>query len=136
MVAGPLDRAGRKEAVERWQEEWRRGGPTRAFAVREVRTGAFIGGCEIRLGEAGVAAMSYWVIASQRRRGYATRAVRLASDYAFEELDLRLLELHIAADNAGSRGVARRAGFHHDPDAQPNLGRLANDEVLYSRVNI
>ena len=130
--ARSTDQEGRA-AVERWQHEWRTGGSTRAFAVREVRTGTFVGGCEIRLGEAGVAAMSYWTFPAHRRRGYATRSVRLAVNYAFEELGVQLLELHIAADNAGSRGVARRAGFTHDSEARPKVGKLSNDEILYSR---
>ncbi len=123
-----------RAAVERWQDEWRQGGPTRAFAIREARSGAYVGGCEIRLGEAGAAAMSYWLVRGRRRHGYASRAVRLASDYAFDELGVTLLELHIAADNAGSRGVARRAGFEHHAEPRPEVGQLAADEVLYARA--
>ena len=122
-----------RTAVERWRHQWRADGSTRAFAVREARNGAFVGGCEIRLGEAGVAEMSYWVVAAFRRRGYATRAARLASEYAFDELGVGLLELHIAADNTGSRGVARGAGFSHDPTGRPRVGDLSEEDVLYSR---
>ena len=121
-----------RAAIERWQEQWRTDGSTRAFAVRENATGTFIGGCEIRISEAGVAAMSYWIFAFARRRGYATRAVALACDYAVARLEIKLIELHIAADNTASRGVARHAGFYQDPGPARH-GELAADEVLYSR---
>ena len=121
-----------RAAIERWQQQWRTGGPTLAFAAREPATGRLVGGCEIRLGEDGVAAMSYWVFPFHRRRGYATRAVRLASDYACKDLAANLIELHIGATNTASRGVARRAGFAEDPGPARH-GPLAPDEVLYSR---
>ena len=121
-----------RAAIDRWRQQWRTCGPTRAFAAREAATGTLIGGCEIRLGQHGIAAMSYWVFRDFRRRGYATRAVRLASDYAFAELGVNLLEVHIAATNTGSRGVARRAGFEDDPGPARH-GALAADEVLYTR---
>lgn len=97
-----------RAAIERWREEWRSGGPTRAFALRVE--GVLAGGCELRLRDGG-AEMSYYVFPPFRRRGLATRAVRLACDYAFEELSLAWLELHVEPDNAASLGVARKAGF-------------------------
>ncbi len=96
-------------AIERWEEQWRTSGATRAFAARECVTSTLVGGCEIRLGDDRVAAMSYWVFPFARRRGYATRALALACRYAFSELEVRLIELHIAAGNTASREVARRA---------------------------
>ena len=68
-----------RAAIERWQQQWHAGGQTRAFAAREAATRRLVGGCEIRLGEDGIAAMSYWTLPCHRRRGYATRAVRLAT---------------------------------------------------------
>lgn len=121
-----------RAAIERWEQQWRARGSTRAFATREHASGTLVGGCEIRLAEHGVAAMSYWVFASHRRRGYATRALRLACDFAFAELGVRHLELHIAATNTASRRVAQRAGFGEDP-GPARLGAPAPDEVLYSR---
>jgi RimJ/RimL family protein N-acetyltransferase len=122
-----------RAAIERWQEQWRTGGPTRAFAVREAATGRLVGGCEVRLGERGVATMSYWVFPLFRGRGYATRAVGLVCDYAFSELAVRLIELHVAADNSASRGVARRAGFVERP-GPARQGELGAGEVLYVRT--
>jgi len=119
-------------AIERWQEQWRTGGATRAFALRDAATGKLLGGCELRLGGDGVAAMSYWVFPFARRHGYASRAVRLACRYAFAELDVKRIELHVAVDNAASRGVARSAGFDEHP-GPAKQGQLGPDEVLYVR---
>lgn len=121
-----------RAAVRRWQQHWRSSGSTRAFAVRERAAGTLVGSCELRLGEGGVAAMSYSVFAVARRRGYATRAVALACGYAFTELKSELIELHVAADNTASRGVARRAGFVEDPGPARH-GELGADELLYVR---
>lgn len=120
-------------AVERWQHQWRTSGSVRTFAVREAATSVLVGGCEIRIGEHGDAAMSYWVFSTHRRRGFASRAVRLASGYAFAELGVTRLELHVAADNLASRGVARRAGFGEGA-GPARCGPIVDGEVLYSRV--
>jgi RimJ/RimL family protein N-acetyltransferase len=61
--------------------------------------------------EAGVGEIGYWVAASARGRGLATRAVRLAAGWAATELGLRTLEIVVHEDNAASQGVARAAGF-------------------------
>lgn len=122
-----------RTAVERWQHQWRTGGSVRSFAVREAPTSVLVGGCEIRLGEHGNAAMSYWVFPHHRRRGFASRAVRLASDFALAELGVKRLELHIAADNLASRGVARRIGIGESA-GPARCGPILDGEVLYSRV--
>lgn len=103
-----------RAAVLRWRREWKSGGTTRAFATRDAATGELVGGCELRLVERGVAHLSYWTFPAHRRRGLAGRAVRLAAQYAFTELGVERLEIHVAPDNPASRGVARRAGFVED----------------------
>jgi RimJ/RimL family protein N-acetyltransferase len=59
-----------------------------------------------RRGEVG-----YWLAAGARGRGIATRALRLALRWMFEDLGLERAQLVTTPDNAGSLGVARRAGF-------------------------
>jgi RimJ/RimL family protein N-acetyltransferase len=105
---------GVRAAILRWQEHWRTVGPIRAFAMRESAGGELVGGCEVRLKGGGIAHMSYWVFPTHRRRGLASRAVRLACAWAFVELDVERMELHVEPDNVASRGVARRAGFAED----------------------
>ena len=55
--------------------------------------------------------IGYWVAAEHRRRGLATRAVRLLAAWALEERGLRRVVLHIDPDNINSRRVAEKAGF-------------------------
>jgi RimJ/RimL family protein N-acetyltransferase len=98
-------------AIARWQEEWRTNGPRRAFATRLRATGELVGGCELRVGEGGTVEVSYFTFPAHRRQRLASRAMHLACEYAFTELDAERLEAHVAPDNIASRGVALNAGF-------------------------
>jgi RimJ/RimL family protein N-acetyltransferase len=49
-----------------------------------------------------------------RRRGLATRAVRLVSDWALRALDIARLGLLTEEWNASSQRVAERAGFRRE----------------------
>lgn len=60
------------------------------------------------------AEVGYWVAPWARRKGYATRAVRAASRYAFADLGLHRLYLYHAVDNPGSCTVAQASGFAHE----------------------
>ena len=53
----------------------------------------------------------YWVAASHRGQGLATRALATVSGWAFGELDLFRLELGHRVNNPASCRVASRAGF-------------------------
>lgn len=57
------------------------------------------------------ASVGYWLSPAGRGRGLASRAVRLLSSWAFDELGLARLELTCGPDNFGSQGVAERCGF-------------------------
>jgi RimJ/RimL family protein N-acetyltransferase len=125
-----------RRAIRRWQRGWTSGGPTRAFAMREVETGALAGGCEVRLGRDAIAQMSYWTFPPFRGKGYAGRAIRLATEWAFAELGVARMEIYVEPDNGASRAAARRAGFTEEGVLR---GRgLFRDErrdfVLYARL--
>jgi RimJ/RimL family protein N-acetyltransferase len=53
----------------------------------------------------------YWVVPAYRNIGVASRALRLASEFAAETLQLRRITLYHAVGNLGSCGVAQRAGY-------------------------
>jgi [ribosomal protein S5]-alanine N-acetyltransferase len=55
--------------------------------------------------------LGYWLVAGARGRGLATRALRLALRWMFDELGLERAEIQTTPDNAGSLAVARRLGF-------------------------
>jgi RimJ/RimL family protein N-acetyltransferase len=54
--------------------------------------------------------LGYWVRSSRQRQQVASRCVRILSQYAFETLALRRVEIVVAAGNQPSEGVARKAG--------------------------
>lgn len=57
--------------------------------------------------------IGYWLAASARTRGYATRAVNLLTSWLFE-LGAARIFLTIVAGNEASVAVARRAGFAYE----------------------
>jgi len=123
-------------AIRRWNDAWATSGPTRAFAVRDAATGQLVGHCELRHQEAGIAHVSYSTGWANRGRGYASRALRLLSAWAFREADVERLELYVEPDNTASRGVARRAGFQQEGllrmQGRGSTGR--HDMILYARL--
>jgi RimJ/RimL family protein N-acetyltransferase len=60
---------------------------------------------------AGRANVGYWVARHARERGLATRAASLLSDWAFDALALRRLQLFTMEGNIASERVAEKAGF-------------------------
>lgn len=57
------------------------------------------------------AEVGYWIARHARRRGIASRAVRLVAGWAFDELGVTRLELLTHLGNSASEAVARRCGF-------------------------
>jgi len=90
-------------------------GEAHAFAVCDADGGALLGGIglnvdrEQRIGEIG-----YWTAAAVRRRGVATRAVRLVARWALEEVGLPRVEILVQPGNAASQGVAESAGLRRE----------------------
>lgn len=67
------------------------------------------------------ASVGYWLSPAGRGRGLASRAVRLLSSWAFDELGLARLELTCGPDNLASQGVAERCGFRPEGRLRSNL---------------
>jgi RimJ/RimL family protein N-acetyltransferase len=85
--------------------------------------------------ELGAAEVGYLLAAPARGRGCATRAVALVVGWAFATLGLQRIELRAMAENAASRAVAARAGFH--PVDAPFLHRPELDhlpDVFFARL--
>lgn len=98
------------EAIERWQDSWRSGGPVRQWAVCLRSSGRIAGGVEVRDLGGGEVNVSYVVFPEFRRLGIATRAVRLALRYAATEMGARVGLIKILDGNLASISVARRLG--------------------------
>jgi 8-oxo-dGTP pyrophosphatase MutT (NUDIX family) len=81
---------------------------------RVEHEGAVVGSVTIRdLGD-GVADLTWQVSPEHRRRGLATRALRLAVGYAFAELGYERLEARVPRDEHGALRVAGRAGLRRE----------------------
>ncbi|MEV4293937.1 GNAT family N-acetyltransferase [Microbispora rosea] len=82
-----------------------------------------------RTGTPGEAELAYAIGASYRRRGLASRAVRLMVKYAYDCLSMEGLLLRIAPCNTASAAVARSCGFFLT-DSPPMTREGARDTLL------
>jgi RimJ/RimL family protein N-acetyltransferase len=93
------------------ERQWREGGSRRTLAIRLADARTLVGGCETRLQPDGSAEVSWWIFPEYRRRGLATRGVRLMLAYFSDGLGIRNFVALIEPDNYASRGVACNTGF-------------------------
>jgi RimJ/RimL family protein N-acetyltransferase len=68
-------------------------------------------GVELTGDPGGVAEIGYWTRPAGRGRGLTTRAVVLASRWAFDELGLAVIEWCADTRNPASRRIAEKAGY-------------------------
>lgn len=121
--------------IER-QDERARQGIGYPFAIAEAATDAAIGfvGLWLRDAERGRAALGYWIVASARGRGTATRALSTVSRWALTELRIPRLELYVEPWNAASIRTAERAGFKREGlmRSWQQIGAQRRDMYMYS----
>jgi len=81
------------------------------------------------------ATMGYWVAAPARGQGICTRALRLLTRHALEELELQRVDLVTDPDNLASQRVAEKVGFQREGVLRAHLrhpdGRI-RDSVMFS----
>ncbi|MGH7904235.1 MAG: GNAT family N-acetyltransferase [Candidatus Dormibacteraceae bacterium] len=106
------------------------------FAIVSARTEGLLGGIGLRFFARGVGEVGYWVARPSRRRGIATRAVRLLAPWALRTFDLARLQLTTAPENAASQGVALRSGFSREGTLRSwtELKGARTDAVMFSLV--
>jgi RimJ/RimL family protein N-acetyltransferase len=95
--------------VRRQDENWAASSEW-IFAIRPVGDDQLAGTVGVHPQEPGVVALGYWTAPGHRRRGYASRAVRLAALFAFDHLHAGRVEIVVDERNIASRATARRAG--------------------------
>jgi RimJ/RimL family protein N-acetyltransferase len=88
-----------------------RRGDALALAVIDTDDDALLASIDLRIRGEGRGEFGYVVASWARRRGVGTRALRLFSGYAFDQLGLARLELLVQPDNLPSLALAHRAGF-------------------------
>lgn len=102
-----------EEVAERWRRAWATGEEL-TFAMRLAADGEAIGMAELRPEPNGVGGISYSIVPSHRRRGYASRAVRVLADAGLDRFGFARIELRCDVDNIASARTAERAGFVFD----------------------
>ena len=108
-----------------------------AFAiVAESDDAVLLGGIALHdLGD-GVGQLGYWVAADARRRGVASTALRLLSDWALGEAGLGRVQVLAAVENEPSQRTASRAGFEREGVLRGYLGYRGRreDAIIFGRV--
>ncbi|MFE9056095.1 GNAT family N-acetyltransferase [Streptomyces mutabilis] len=109
------DLAGARESLRARAREAEEGRCS-SFRITDGESGATLGHIgvnEINL-TLKLARVGYWVLPEARGRGVASRALLLASRWAFAELGLHRLELGHAVGHHASCRVAERCGFAYE----------------------
>jgi RimJ/RimL family protein N-acetyltransferase len=138
-IPAPYTRADARAYVAACRRGWK-DGSLWAFAVTDAATGDVLGSCGVGWQDHahGVAEIGYWIRAENRNRGIATRAVRLASAWAFAEGDVLRLQLRADVENTASQRVAENAGFQREGVLRSvRFSRRKQrriDFVMYSRL--
>ncbi|GAA3967164.1 GNAT family N-acetyltransferase [Streptomyces marokkonensis] len=91
-------------------------GRSASFRITDAESGTALG--HIGVNEINrplkLARVGYWVLPEARGRGVATRALLLASRWAFADLGLYRLELGHAVEHEASCRIAERCGYVHE----------------------
>jgi RimJ/RimL family protein N-acetyltransferase len=133
-VPSPYTRADAVRFVDESRASWE-AGTSRSFVICDQPTGALLGATSLLAREnLGVSEIGYWIAAEARRRGVATRAVRLLSIWALTALGFDRLELMTHVDNLASQGVATAAGFTREGvlRSYATIGCGLTDVVMFS----
>lgn len=112
MVPSPYTEDDAREWISS-HDEVRGEGLACAFAVVDAATGELLGSAGFHQIEWDDRCLDvgYWTAPWARRRGAATRAVRLLSRWAIDELGMQRISLLTFPGNVASEGVATAAGY-------------------------
>lgn len=131
----------RREDAVRFVEDTAHGwaeGSSAAFVISDLDRDTVLGSVGLMRihEERHVAEIGYWVAGGARRRGIATRAVRLVAAWAVRDLGIARVELMTRIENVASQGVAERSGFTREGvlRSYTTLGCGLADVVMFSLV--
>jgi len=124
-----------------WVQRYVDGWTTReraGFAILDAASGEFLGFMAlVTLDLTALEAEAGYAVASHARgRGVATRALRLLSAWAFDELKLERIELLIGTANVASERVAEQAGYTREGVLRWSYVKpgLRADQAIYGRL--
>ena len=58
--------------------------------------------------------IGYWIDRRYANRGYATRAVKALTAFAFTDLQLHRIEINLRPENSASKRVAEKSGYYFE----------------------
>ncbi len=138
-----MDRRDPGEPLEEFEQAIRRGwargqrGERACFAIVGPH-GDVVGAIDLMFGEFERGEIGYAVAREARGFGYATRAVRILTDWAFAATHVERVELPIPVGNRRSRAVAERAEYVYEGVLRSYLvlrdGGERQDVTMYARV--
>jgi RimJ/RimL family protein N-acetyltransferase len=113
-------------------DTWAAGGAL--FAVEPRDGGSLVGSIGLFPPQDGYAEAGYWTAPMHRGQGFTAEALGLLSGWAFDDVGVHRVELHVDPGNAGSRRVAERAGFHAEGTVRQRFLHRGqpSDVVLYA----
>jgi ribosomal-protein-alanine N-acetyltransferase len=117
------------------QKGWR-GGTAASFAICDSM-GTCVGQVFVEFGDDRTADVGFWLLPEGRRRGYATRAVRLIAAWVFATSSVVRLQLWTEPENTLSQAVAERSGFVREGvlrSFRTHRDGRRFDAVFYSRL--
>jgi RimJ/RimL family protein N-acetyltransferase len=81
------------------------------WSIVEKASGAMVGGCGLWWPEAYPRSeLTWWIIPSARRNGYAIEASRAAVRFGYDTLGWELVETHMNDENVAARLLAQKLG--------------------------
>jgi ribosomal-protein-serine acetyltransferase len=99
----------RRTRIERWEEEWARGGDV-FLGVFERGRVAGSSGLHRRIGPGGLE-IGYWIHPAFTHRGLATATAQLVTEAAFSVPGIDRVEIHHDRANEISGAIPRKLGF-------------------------
>lgn len=124
-----------------WFEKCERGweeGDQYYFAIIDSRKNQLVGECQLnhinRLHK--LANIVYWVRSGCSGQGIATAATLLIARFAFEELELRRLEIFCSLRNLASQKVAKKGGAKKEGILRNRIYHhsVSEDAIMYSLI--
>jgi len=99
------------------------------FCIIDIKNGSFLGGCGLNQINYvhRFSSLGYWVRSTRTGEGIAAKAARLVSQFAFDALNLKRIEIVIACENKKSLRVAEKLGATRE-------GILRNRLVMSDKV--
>ncbi|WP_425147752.1 GNAT family N-acetyltransferase [Deinococcus sp.] len=136
----PLDEAGYTQNLTRAAERFESGEELR-FLIWDAAGETLIGSSGFRAlhWEVPKAEIGYWIDSRYTGQGYASEAARALTDFGFEVLGFRRIEIRCDALNAASAAVARKLGYTLEArlvnnSVAPDKPGQVRDTLIFSRV--